>query len=88
VADHQVRISRLVHRLLGWHEDAEDVVQEVFLAALILVSRADRMARDPGLRASAMESYRRVIRLFPQTIWSQVAREKLTEIQRAQGEKL
>lgn len=34
VADEQVRITRLVHRLLGWDEDVQDVVQEVFLAAL------------------------------------------------------
>jgi RNA polymerase sigma-70 factor (ECF subfamily) len=33
VADHQQRVSRLCYRLLGWREDVEDVVQEVFLAA-------------------------------------------------------
>jgi len=35
VALHAPRIRRLAHRLLGWREtDAEDVVQDVFLAAL------------------------------------------------------
>ena len=34
VAVYQPRISRLVHRLLGWRGDVDDVVQEVFLAAL------------------------------------------------------
>jgi len=33
VAQHQEGVSRLVHRLLGWSGDVEDVVQEVFLAA-------------------------------------------------------
>ncbi len=34
VAVHRERINRLVYRLLGWSHDAEDVTQEVFLAAL------------------------------------------------------
>lgn len=34
VAEHQQRIARLCYRLLGWRQDVEDVVQEVFLAAL------------------------------------------------------
>jgi len=39
VAAHQERIRRMVHRLLGWSDDAEDVVQEVFLAALTGLKR-------------------------------------------------
>ncbi|MCK4849863.1 MAG: RNA polymerase sigma factor [Phycisphaerae bacterium] len=34
VAVHGEHINRLVYRLLGWSHDAEDVSQEVFLAAL------------------------------------------------------
>ena len=34
VARHQQRVARLCYRLLGWREDVEDAVQEVFLAAL------------------------------------------------------
>ncbi len=34
VTEHHARIARLVQRLLGWSSDADDVVQEVFLAAL------------------------------------------------------
>jgi RNA polymerase sigma factor (sigma-70 family) len=30
---HQTRVARMVHRLLGWPGDVDDVVQEVFLAA-------------------------------------------------------
>ena len=33
VERHQARIARLAHRLLGWPNDVDDVVQEVFLAA-------------------------------------------------------
>ena len=34
VAIHRPRITRLVYRLLGWPTDVDDMVQEVFLAAL------------------------------------------------------
>jgi len=34
VSAYQDRLMRLAHRLLGWQDGAEDVVQEVFLAAL------------------------------------------------------
>jgi len=34
VAAHQARVARLAWRLLGWSHDIEDVVQDVFVAAL------------------------------------------------------
>jgi RNA polymerase sigma-70 factor (ECF subfamily) len=34
VAGHQERVANLVRRLLGWRDDIEDVVQDVFVAAL------------------------------------------------------
>jgi RNA polymerase sigma factor (sigma-70 family) len=34
VALYRLRVARLAHRLLGWDGDPDDVVQEVFLAAL------------------------------------------------------
>ncbi len=33
VARHQQRVAKLTYRLLGWTDEAEDVVQDVFLAA-------------------------------------------------------
>ena len=45
VALYQARLTRLAHRLLGWGGDPEDVVQDVFLAAL-------RKAKDFRGRAS------------------------------------
>jgi RNA polymerase sigma-70 factor, ECF subfamily len=35
VADEQVYIARLVHRLLGYRDDVDDIVQDVFTAALV-----------------------------------------------------
>ncbi len=34
VEGHQARVAALAYRLLGWSDDAEDVVQEVFLSVL------------------------------------------------------
>ena len=39
VALYRTRVARLAHRLLGWAGDPEDVVQDVFLAALRNASR-------------------------------------------------
>src|SRR5262245_38549685 len=39
VTVHQERIARLVHRLLGWPSDVDDVVQDVFVDALTHLSR-------------------------------------------------
>ncbi|MFQ5414546.1 MAG: RNA polymerase sigma factor [Phycisphaerae bacterium] len=39
IADHRDRVARLVHRLLGWSVDTEDVVQDVLVTALAAVHR-------------------------------------------------
>ena len=41
VRTHQERITRLVHRLLGWSNDVDDVVQDVFVDVLCNLSRFD-----------------------------------------------
>jgi RNA polymerase sigma-70 factor, ECF subfamily len=41
VTVHQERISRLVHRLLGWPSDVDDVVQDVFVDVLRNLNRFD-----------------------------------------------
>ena len=41
VTIHQEKITRLVHRLLGWPSDVDDVVQDVFVDALKNLRRFD-----------------------------------------------
>ena len=41
VCTHQERITRLVHRLLGWSSDVDDVVQDVFVDVLRNLPRFD-----------------------------------------------
>ena len=46
VARHEAMVVRLAHRLLGWSDDVDGVVQEVFLAAL---RHLDRFRGDSSL---------------------------------------
>jgi RNA polymerase sigma-70 factor (ECF subfamily) len=41
---HQAAMLRLAYRLLGWSDEAQEVVQEVFLSALKSMGRFDRRA--------------------------------------------
>jgi RNA polymerase sigma-70 factor (ECF subfamily) len=45
VVRHQHRVAALAHRLLGWPDDVDDVVQDVFLAALKGLPRFDGRSR-------------------------------------------
>ena len=49
-------------------------------AAYLLIYAADRLARKAEARERAVEEYRRVVALFPETHWSTVARERLVEL--------
>jgi hypothetical protein len=49
-------------------------------AAYLLIYEADRLARKSEARERAVEEYRRVVALFPDTHWASVARERLVEM--------
>jgi hypothetical protein len=46
------------------------------------------MYRELDLPESAVKSYRDAVRLFPETHWAQVARDRLSEIEKLQGDQL
>ncbi len=60
-----------------------EVNEQVDRAALTMVYQADRMYRELNLRESAVASYEQTIKLFPQTHWAQVARNRLAELKTA-----
>jgi hypothetical protein len=53
---------------------------QVERSALTLVNRGDSLLQDPGAKAEAAESFRRVLELFPQSRGATLARERLNQI--------
>ena len=66
---------------------AEDRIErELERTASYGVSRGNRLAADVRTRAEAIEAYRQVIALFPQTFSASVARARLAELENSRGE--
>lgn len=53
---------------------------QVERSALTLVNRGDALLQDPGAKAEAAESFRRVLELFPKSRGAALARERLNQI--------
>jgi hypothetical protein len=61
---------------------------EVAQAARSLVQQGDHLHRELGLREPAADSYRQVLRLFPQTPSAALARQRLADMAAHEGETL
>ena len=77
----QRRLEELRARLAAIPDPLEEVRKQVEKTAFILVYQADRMLRELNQRESAVQTYNRVIQLFPQTRSAGVAKQRLSEIQ-------
>ena len=84
----QNRLDELQVQLAAIKDPLEEVQQQVDKTAFILVYQADRMYRELNQTESAVETYKRVIQLFPENQWAQVARERLAEIKEKQSGKI
>jgi len=84
----QSRLNELEVRLASMPDPLEEVQQQVDKTAFILVYQADRMYRELNQADSAVETYKRVIKLFPENQWAQVARERLAQIKEKQSGKI
>lgn len=76
----QKRISDLESELASIPDPIKQINEELDRTAFILVYSADKMYKELNLTSSAVETYKRVIKLFPDNQWAQVARERLEEI--------
>jgi tetratricopeptide (TPR) repeat protein len=77
----QQRLDELDAQLASIPNPIEEMQKQVDKTAFMLVYQADRLYRELNQTGSAVEAYNRVIRLFPENRWAQVARQRLMEIE-------
>ena len=80
----QRRLNELQAQLASIPDPLEEIQKQVDKTAFILVYQANRMYRELNQTDSAVQFYKRVIKLFPENRWSEVARQRLSEIQNNQ----
>jgi len=80
----QRRLDKLYAELASIPDPLEEIQTQVDKTGFILVYQADQMYREFKLIDSASRMYRRVIELFPQSRWAEVARQRLSQIQESQ----
>ncbi|MBN2312960.1 MAG: hypothetical protein JXM79_03455 [Sedimentisphaerales bacterium] len=83
----QQRLDELEAELAGIPDPLEEMQKQVDKTAFILVYQADRLYLELHQTDSAVEAYHRVIRLFPENQWAQVARQRLEEIEKKKSNK-
>jgi uncharacterized protein YoxC len=83
----QQRLDELEAELASISDPLEQMQKQVDKAAFILVYQADRLYRELNQTNSAIEAYNRVIRLFPENQWAQVAKQRLEEIENRKSNK-
>jgi hypothetical protein len=78
----QRRLAELEAELASISDPLEEIRKQVDEAAFNLVYQANRLYRELNETESAVQTYNRVIRLFPANQWAQVARQRLSEIEK------
>ncbi|MBW7990094.1 MAG: hypothetical protein FVQ84_08790 [Planctomycetes bacterium] len=77
----QYSLGELEAQLASIPDPLDEIQKQVDKTASILVYQADRLYRELNRRDSAVETYNRVIELFPKSIQAQKARQRLSEIE-------
>lgn len=78
----QRRLNELQAQLTSYSDPLREIQKQVDKTAFILVYRANQMYRELDQKDSAIQEYNRVIELFPQSRWAEVARQRISEIQK------
>jgi hypothetical protein len=80
------RLSRLNNyfqtktQVANMEDPIEQVRREFDKTGSIIVSSGDRLYRDYNLKSQAIDEYKRVIRLMPESKWAEVARQRINDI--------
>jgi tetratricopeptide (TPR) repeat protein len=77
----QQELDALEARLAEFSDPLEETRKQIDETAFILVYHGDQMFSRLNDKAAAIESYRKVIKLFPDNHWAQVAQQRLSEIE-------
>lgn len=77
----QQRIAELRAKLAAIDDPLEKVNEQIETTAFIIVYYADKKWQRPSQRAAAIEDYKSVLRLFPDTRSAEKAKQRLREIQ-------
>ena len=80
------RLIQLERELASIPDPLEEIARQNDRTAFIMVYQADRLYRELNLTGSAVETYNRVIELFPENKWAKVARERLSEMNKKNNE--
>ena len=83
----QRRIAKLEAKLASISDPLEEMQRQADKTAFTLVYKANRMYGELNQRDSAIRTYKRVIELFPQSKWADVARRRLSEIRNSSANK-
>ncbi len=75
------RLQELEAKLARIPDPLEEMQRQADKTAFVLVYQANRMYNELDQKDSAIETYNRVIDLFPKSKWADVARRRLAEIQ-------
>ena len=81
------RLEELEAKLARIPDPLEQMQRQADKTAFTLVYQANRMYGELNQKDSAIRTYKRVIELFPQSKWADVARRRLLEIQNSSANK-
>jgi tetratricopeptide (TPR) repeat protein len=76
------RLAALEAELASIPDPVKEMDRQVDETAFILVYQADKLYKELNQTDSAVQAYREVIQLFPTNQWANVARERLSQIER------
>ena len=83
----QTHLQELKAQLAAIGDPLVEIQENIDKTAFTLVYEANRMYTELNLKDFAVDAYQRVIELYPENKWADLARKRLTEIQKPKTKK-
>ena len=81
----RARLLQLRRELAAIPDPLEEIARQDDRTAFVMVYQADKLYRELNLRGSAVKTYNRVIELFPENRWAEVAKERLSQMSQSES---